>query len=94
MRLVRDHDDIVPFAVGLGNVLVEFVYQAENKAMILAQQLLQVFPGLCPRRFFIRHTAPHKCSENLVVEVLSVRHEHESEVAGHYAPNFLSEERH
>jgi hypothetical protein len=70
------------------------MYQAENKAMILAQQFLKTFPRLCPRGFFVRHTAAYKRSENLVVEVLPVGHEDESEVAGYYAPDFLSEECH
>src|SRR5262245_57727552 len=75
MRLVGDHDNIVPVTVRLGNVLVEFVYEAENKAMILAQQFFKVFTRFCPRRLFVCHTATHKGSENLVIEILSIRHE-------------------
>ena len=38
VRLVRNHDDVVPLAVRLArvHVLIEFVNQAENVAMILA----------------------------------------------------------
>ena len=50
VRLVRDHDDVVALAVGLVrvHVLVELVDQAEDEAMVLLQQLLQILAGCRP----------------------------------------------
>jgi len=42
MGLVRDHDDVVAFAVGLLGVyiLIELVNQAENVLVVLLEKLL------------------------------------------------------
>ena len=41
--LVRDHDNVIPVAVGLAllHILVEFVNQAEHITMVFLEQLLQ-----------------------------------------------------
>ena len=96
MRLVRDDDDVVPVAVGLPgiHVLVELVDQAEQIAMVFLQQPFQLFPRCRARRLVVRHPAPHERPEYLVVEVVPVGHQQESELRRHRAPDLLGEKSH
>ena len=96
MGLVGNDDDVVAGAVGLVrvHVLVELVDQAEDEAVILLQQFLQLLAGAGARGFLVRDAAADKRAENLVVEVLAVGGDDEGEVAGDVAPDLLGEHDH
>jgi hypothetical protein len=94
VSLVRDDDDIVPFAIWPGNILVEFVNQAEDKPMILSEQRLQVLARLASWRLFIRHAAADEGTKDLIVKILTVRHDGKRKVSGNDATDFLSKKGH
>ena len=87
-------DDVVALAVGLGHRLVELVDQAEDEAVVPAQDLLQLLARAGARRLLVRHAAADERAPDLVVQVLAVGHHQEGEVAGHDAAHLLGEERH
>ena len=75
VRLVRDDDDIVALTVGLGHRLVELVDQAENEAVIAAQDLLQLLTPSRARGVLSSDTATaDECAPDLVVQILAVGH--------------------
>ena len=96
MGLVRDHDDVVPVAVGLAllDILVELVNQAEHITMVFLEKLLQHPARAGTRRLVVRHPAADKGLVDLSVQVIAVRHQQESEIARHGAPHFFGKERH
>ena len=96
MRLVRDHDDVVALAVGLRriDVLIELVDQAEDVAVVLLQQLFQVVARCGPRRLVVGDAAAHESPVNLAVEIVSVGHQQEREIAFQPPPHLLGEEGH
>ena len=94
VRLVRDHDDVVALAVGLCDRLVELVDEAEDEAVVPAEDLLQLLARAGPRRLLVRHAAADERAPDLVVQVLPVGHHQEGEVAGHDPAHLLGEERH
>ena len=94
VRLVRDDDDVVALAVGLGHRLVELVDQAEDEAVIAAQDLLQLLARAGARRLLVGHAAADEGAPDLVVQILAVGHHQEGEVAGHDPAHLLGEERH
>ena len=94
--LVGNHDDVVPFAVRLRGVhiLVELVNQTEDVGVVLLQQLLELHTGGRTGGLVVGNAAADEGLVKLVVQIDAVRHQHEGEVAGHGAPDFLGEERH
>jgi len=59
VRLVRNHEDVVAFAVGLLwiDILVELVNQAENVRMVFVQQSLEIIARCGARRFLASYAA-------------------------------------
>ena len=96
MRLVGDDDDVVALAVGLLriDILVELVDQAEDVAVALLQPLFQVVAGCGPGRIVVGDTAADEGPVNLAVEIVSVGHQQEREVAFQLPPHLLREEGH
>jgi hypothetical protein len=94
VRLVRDHKNVVALAVRLGHRLVEFVDETENKTMIAAQDLLQLFARASSRCLLVGHAAADEGSPDLVVQVVAVGHHQEGDVAGDDAAHLLGEKHH
>ena len=94
VRLVRDDDDVVAQTIGLRHRLVEFMHQAEDEAVIAAQDLLQILARTRTRRLLVRHAATDESAPQLVVQIVAVGHHQEGEVAGHDPAYLLREEGH
>ena len=96
MRLVRDHNDVVAFAVGVLriHILVELVDQAENVGVVFFQQVFQILSRCSPRCVLAGDAAAGERLVDLIVEVVAVGHQEESEIPWHLAANLLGEERH
>ena len=96
VRLVRNHDDVVALAVGLlrVHILVELVDQAEDVAVVLLQSCSRSSPDAA--RGVSLSAMPHAGEGlvNLVVEVVTVGHQQEGEIARHLPAHLLGKERH
>ena len=57
VRFVRHHDNVVALAVGLFDLLVKLVYQAEHEAMVLLEYLPQGRARAGARRLLIGDAA-------------------------------------
>jgi hypothetical protein len=73
--LVGNHDDVVTGRCRARrvHVLVELVDQAEDEAVILLQQLLQLLAGAGARRLLVRDAAADEGAVDLVVQVVRGR---------------------
>ena len=96
MRLIRDHDDVVALTIGLLriDILVELVYQAEDVAVVLLQQLFQIVTRRGPRRLVVGDATADERFVYLVAEIVSVGHQQESKIAFQAPPHLLGEEGH
>ena len=83
-------------AVGLLriDILVELVDEAEDVAVVLLQQLLQIVARRGPRRVVVGDSTAYESPVNLAVEIVSVGHQQEREVAFQLPPHLLGEEGH
>jgi hypothetical protein len=96
VRLIGNHDDVIPLAVGLLgiNVLVELVDQAEDIPMVLLQEPFQFLARAGAGCLFIRQATANECPINLAVEIVSVGHEQEGILGGNPPPDLLRKKSH
>lgn len=76
------------------DILVEFVDQAEDVGVVFLQEVFEIVSRCGPRRILAGDAAAGKGLINLIIEVVAVGHQKESEIPRHLASNLLGEERH
>ena len=97
VRLVGDDDDVAPLGehrVRLALLGAELVDQGEDVAVILCEQLPQMFAAFRLGAAFGHHPRRGEILVNLPVQFLPVGDHHEGPVARHLAQHLLGKEHH
>ena len=96
VRLIRDHDDIVTIAVGFlrVHILIEFVDQAKDVAVVLLEQPFEVGARCRPWRAAVSDATADEGSIDLVVEIVAIGHQQEGEISRQLPAHLFGEEGH